>query len=114
MSAHRHGAASLRLAAGVDIAIVSKQLGHSTITLTSDTYSHLLHDVARQAAERAMALVPRDHRDESEPIRDRSVTTPAVDQVAEEPLNAPTCGFAAPPSGLEPETLRLTVACSAN
>jgi integrase len=38
----RHGAASLRLAAGIDIAVVSKQLGHSTITVTADTYSHML------------------------------------------------------------------------
>ena len=107
----RHGAASLRLAAGVDIAVVSKQLGHSTITLTSDTYSHLLHDVGRQAAERAMALVPRDHRDQ---VRDQSVTSRPVDHGAEEALNALTWGDGAPPSGLEPETLRLTVACSAN
>jgi integrase len=61
----RHGAASLRLAAGVDIAVVSKQLGHSTISLTVDTYSHLLDGVGRQAAERAMALVPRAARDQS-------------------------------------------------
>ncbi len=60
----RHGAASLRLAAGVDIAVVSKQLGHSTISLTVDTYSHLLDGVGRQAAERAMALVPRASRDQ--------------------------------------------------
>ncbi|WNB84520.1 site-specific integrase [Cellulomonas sp. ATA003] len=38
----RHGAASLMLAAGVDIAIVSKRLGHSNISITADTYSHLL------------------------------------------------------------------------
>jgi integrase len=55
----RHGAASLRLAAGVDIGIVSKILGHSTIGITADTYSHLLEGVGREAAERAAALVPR-------------------------------------------------------
>jgi integrase len=33
----RRGAASLRLAAAVDIAAVSKMLGHSSISLTSDT-----------------------------------------------------------------------------
>ncbi len=61
----RHGAASLRLAAGVDIAVVSKQLGHSTIALTVDTYSHLLEGVGRDAAEKAMALVPREVREQS-------------------------------------------------
>lgn len=55
----RHGQASLMLAAGVPIAVLSKRLGHSTIALTSDTYSHLLQGVGRDAAERAAALVPR-------------------------------------------------------
>jgi integrase len=55
----RHGAASLRLASGTDIAVVSKLLGHSSIAITADTYSHLLEGVGRDSAERAMALVPR-------------------------------------------------------
>jgi site-specific recombinase XerD len=55
----RHGTASLRLAAGVDFAAVSKMLGHSSISITVDTYSHLLKGQSRQAAESAMALVPR-------------------------------------------------------
>lgn len=66
----RHAAASLRLKAGVDIAIVSKALGHSTTRLTQDTYQHLLPGVARDAAERANSLVPRRSRD-------HSVTSPA-------------------------------------
>jgi hypothetical protein len=59
----RHGEASLMLAAGVDMAVVSKRLGHSTITITTDTYAHLLEGVGRDAAERAQALVPRQPRD---------------------------------------------------
>jgi len=47
------------LAAGVPIAVVSKRLGHSTIALTADTYSHLMEGIGRDAAERAMELVPR-------------------------------------------------------
>jgi len=54
----RHGAASLMLAGGVDIAVVSKRLGHSSIRVTGDIYSHLLGGVGRQAAEAAKALVP--------------------------------------------------------
>lgn len=38
----RHGQASLLLAAGVPIAVVSKMLGHSSIAITAHTYSHLL------------------------------------------------------------------------
>jgi len=61
----RHGAASLRLAAGTDIAVVSKLLGHSSVAITSDTYSHLLAGVGKAAAEAAAALVPRNRRDQS-------------------------------------------------
>jgi integrase len=55
----RHGQASIMLAAGVDMTVVSKRLGHSGIRITSDTYTHLLDGVGRQAAEAAAALVPR-------------------------------------------------------
>nr|WP_173079134.1 site-specific integrase [Phytohabitans rumicis] len=58
----RHLAASLQLAAGVDIAIVSKRLRHSSIKITNDTYGHLIGTVGRDAAEAAAALVPLRHR----------------------------------------------------
>jgi hypothetical protein len=38
----RHGAASLMLSGGVDVAVVSKRLGHSSIRITADTYGHPL------------------------------------------------------------------------
>ncbi len=71
------------LTVGVDLAIVSKQLGHSSISITSDTYSHLLGGVGRDAADRASALVPRARK--TAPVgpaagqRDHSVTTSATD-----------------------------------
>ncbi|MDQ4213784.1 site-specific integrase [Microbacterium capsulatum] len=55
----RHTHASLLLASGTDIAIVSKRLGHSTVALTSDVYAHLIASASRRAAEGAAALVPR-------------------------------------------------------
>jgi hypothetical protein len=61
----RHGRASLLLAAGTDIALVSKMLGHSSIALTADTYAHLLEGVGSRAAEAADALIPRAPRDQS-------------------------------------------------
>ncbi len=58
----RHGRASLLLAAETDMTTVSKLLGHSSITITADTYSHLLGGVGKAAAEAASALVPRQPR----------------------------------------------------
>lgn len=55
----RHGAASMMLAAGVDLAVVSKVLRHSTIKLTADTYGHLLPGVGEDAADRRAAMIPR-------------------------------------------------------
>jgi len=47
----------------VDLGVISKLLGHSSIGITADTCSHLLEGVGRAAAEKAMALVPRARRD---------------------------------------------------
>ncbi len=55
----RHGAATLALAAGVDLKVVSSMLRHSSITITADTYISVLPETARAAAEAAAAVVPR-------------------------------------------------------
>jgi integrase len=56
--ATRHTAASLALEAGVDIKIVSEQLGHSSTSFTRDRYQHVRRQVARNAAELVVALLP--------------------------------------------------------
>lgn len=53
----RHLQASLLLAAGVPMSTVSKRLGHSTITVTVDTYGRMLDGIGAQAAEAAASLV---------------------------------------------------------
>lgn len=55
----RHGAATLALASGVAMKVVQEMLGHSSITITSDTYTSVLPQVARAAAQAAADLVPR-------------------------------------------------------
>jgi integrase len=46
------------IAAGVDIKIMQDMLGHSSRAITSDTYTTVLPDVARAAAQAAAALMP--------------------------------------------------------
>lgn len=46
----RHGAATMALAAGVDIKVVSEQLGHSTTTLTRDAYQSVTKELHHEAA----------------------------------------------------------------
>jgi integrase len=47
----RHGAATQALAAGIDIKTVSDLLGHSTITITADTYINVTDELKRAAAD---------------------------------------------------------------
>jgi integrase len=53
----RHGCASLLLAQGVHPRVVMEQLGHSTITLTMNVYSHVIPGLQRDAAERMDAML---------------------------------------------------------
>lgn len=56
----RHTSATLGLLAGEDMRLVSRRLGHSSITVTVDVYTHVAEDAAREAAERLAALVRRE------------------------------------------------------
>lgn len=58
----RHLSAALQIAAKVDIAVISKRLGHATIGVTSDIYGHLLGEANKNAADAAAAMVPRKAR----------------------------------------------------
>ena len=46
----RHSVASILLAKGVHPKVVSEQLGHATIALTLDTYSHVIPSLQQEAA----------------------------------------------------------------
>ncbi len=53
----RHSAATLLLAAGEHPKVVSELLGHAKITLTLDTYTHVVPGMLDQAARRMEALL---------------------------------------------------------
>ncbi|WP_019062505.1 tyrosine-type recombinase/integrase [Streptomyces prunicolor] len=58
----RHVAATLMLAAGADIKVVSETLGHSDTRVTRDIYQSVLDDLARDAAEKVVQLVPHTRK----------------------------------------------------
>lgn len=48
----RHSAASLMLAQGVALRVVMEVLGHSSISLTANTYSHVMPSLIGDAAQK--------------------------------------------------------------
>ena len=53
----RHTHATLGLAAGIHPKIMSERLGHSSVSITLDTYSHAIPGMQKEAAERMSALL---------------------------------------------------------
>jgi len=47
----RHTAASLAIASGADVKVVQQMLGHSSATMTIDTYGHLFDDRLDEVGE---------------------------------------------------------------
>ena len=59
VSTIRHTHATMLLSEGVNPKVVAERLGHSTIVLTLDTYSHVLPDMQKQAADCIESLLFR-------------------------------------------------------
>ena len=55
----RHAHATLALSAGVNPKIVSERLGHSSISVTMDIYSHVLPGMQEEAALAVEQLLER-------------------------------------------------------
>jgi integrase len=53
----RHSYATAALAAGIPAKIVSERLGHANISITLDTYSHVLPNMQEKAAEQVAQLI---------------------------------------------------------
>ena len=68
----RHSYATAALAAGVPPKVISQRLGHATIAITMDTYSHVIPGLDEQAAEKVARLILGD----GEVITDLSANKP--------------------------------------
>lgn len=55
----RHTAASLMLVLGTDIKVIQRVLGHSNIRTTGETYTHVLPELLRDAADRMDEVLTR-------------------------------------------------------
>jgi integrase len=53
----RHTHATLALEAGIHPKVVQERLGHATIAITLDTYSHAIPAMQEDAAARIAALI---------------------------------------------------------
>jgi len=53
----RHGHATMALHAGIHPKVVAERLGHSTVAITLDVYSHAIPSMQREAAEAVAALI---------------------------------------------------------
>lgn len=53
----RHSYATIALAAGTHPKIVADRLGHATVGITLDTYSHVLPSIEKQAADNLATLI---------------------------------------------------------
>ena len=56
----RHTAATLLLLQGVHVKVVSEMLGHASIAITLDLYSHVLPDMQREATAAMDRLFSED------------------------------------------------------
>ena len=79
-----HTHASLALAAGVDIKVVSERLGHSTTTITADLYTHVTSAVARKAADAIASEIPL-----SRALQDKNVSEKLAPEDEEESARDP-------------------------
>ncbi|MFE3170026.1 tyrosine-type recombinase/integrase [Amycolatopsis sp. NPDC059090] len=55
----RHGAATLALAAGVDIKVIQHMLRHSSIKVTMDLYTNVAQELLAEASRKLAGAIPR-------------------------------------------------------
>ena len=103
----RHSCASLLLAMGVPLEVVSDTLGHASIRVTMDVYGHLLAPSRMHAAETMGRALWLNELPDFDPL----ATELATDRTQRVDNRAPTSDSVGRP-GLDPGTLGLKVPCS--
>jgi len=107
----RHSYATILLAAGEHPKVVQEILGHSSVQLTLDTYSHLLPDLMlkERAAARLDAMLGggKDNPGQNPGQHDSQ-------HVVDQEKSSNSFGDLVSRVGIEPTTRRLRVCCSAN
>jgi integrase len=92
----RHSCASLLLAADENPKVVSERLGHATVTLTLDTYSHVLPTMQKAASEKLENLIAVNltHQRHTKNQKQPEGCSQSVDSmVARDGIEPPTRGF---------------------
>jgi integrase len=59
----RHTFATLALQANIPVKVISEMLGHASVTITYDTYSHIIPGMAEDATTKVAALVFGPYKD---------------------------------------------------
>ena len=107
----RHSYATILLATGEHPKVVQEILGHYSVQLTLDTYSHLLPDLMlkERAAARLDAILSGGN---DNPGQNPGQTDPA--RVVDQEKSSNSFEDVVSRVGIEPTTRRLRVCCSAN
>ncbi|WP_051167242.1 tyrosine-type recombinase/integrase [Actinoplanes sp. N902-109] len=81
----RHCAATYLKASGADLKDIQETLGHSSIAITSDTYTSVIHELEteRAKADAAARLVPRTTRIEEETMHPAAAVQQALATIHE-------------------------------
>ena len=80
----RHSYATAALTAGIPAKVVSERLGHANVSITLDTYSHVIPGMDEDAAGTVARLILEGDEARSEASIDNLLTTAAEEDEAEE------------------------------
>jgi integrase len=102
----RHTGASLLVSQGVHLKVIQDMLGHSQISLTADTYSHVGEPQRRESAHQMQAVLVLPDPPTSDAVGVRIGVKSAADGLVDAELMN-LLGKVVSPDGIEPSTNRL-------